>query len=293
MIEEDMSLARCVSRLASRFPEAWQDYQPWLRDIVSSRSVLSARYPNWQVAIIFRWRLLYFVVYVTAVCFKQYLKKLESIPTIDYRYILQRTATLLAVAALTLCGMAATTGILIAFYYQPAAMQAHESLAAIAYDISSGAVILSLHHIAGNGLIVVSLVQLVVMFLGREFLCAWFTGWISGICLTLSAMGLSWTAIVLSWDQTSFWRFKIELSIVGSIPFVGGALREILSGGSGISSVTLQHMYALHSYVLAIAATFLSVVHLGALVLQEQRWKAEQQRFNLFKLSERFLRRSL
>ncbi|EDX85067.1 cytochrome b(N-terminal domain)/b6/petB subfamily, putative [Synechococcus sp. PCC 7335] len=294
MIADDMNLARRVSELASRFPEVWQDYQGWLRDIVGSRSVLSVRYPNWQAAIIFRWRLFYFVSYVAVVVFfKRCRKTLESLAAIDYRYILQRTATLLAVAALTLCGTAATTGILIAFYYQPAAMQAHESLSAIAHDISSGAVILSLHHVAGNGLIVVSLVQLVVMFLGREFLCSWFTGWISGICLTLAAMGLSWTAIVLSWDQTSFWRFKIELSIVGSIPFVGGALREVLSGGSGINSVTLQHMYALHSYVLAIAAIFLSVLHLGALILQEQHWKAEQQRFDLSKLGERFLRKSL
>ncbi|MBE9064801.1 cytochrome b N-terminal domain-containing protein [cf. Phormidesmis sp. LEGE 11477] len=294
MIVKDLRLATQVSELVGRFPRAWQDYQDWLRDIVGSRPVLSARYPSWQAAIIFRWRLFYFVSYVAVVVFlKQCGKKLESLTTIDYRYILQRTATLLAVAALTLCGIAATTGILIAFYYQPAAMRAHESLTAIAHDISSGSVILSLHHVAGNGLIVVSLIQLVVMFLGREFLCSWFTGWISGICLTLAAMGLSWTAIVLSWDQTSFWRFKIELSIVGSIPLIGGALREILSGGSGINSVTLQHMYALHSYVLAIAAIFLSVLHLGALILQEQHWKAAQQRFNLSKLSERFLRKSL
>lgn len=55
----------------------------------------------------------------------------------------------------------------------------------------------------------------IVAFLGREFLSAWFTGWISGICLTLTAMGLSWTAIVLSWEQTSFWRFKVECEEYG------------------------------------------------------------------------------
>ena len=301
MSTQDVDLAGQVGKAVSRFPAVWQDYQDWLRDIVTSRSLLLERYPRWQAAFIFRWRLFYFVVYVTADLFsRQCLSTLKQMrtalsrwtstllssqsetggdrsPLYDYRYILQRTATLLAVAALTLCAIAAITGVLIAFYYQPAAVAAHESLTAIVNDIANGTLILSLHHVAGNGLIGVALVQLVVMFLGREFLCAWFTGWISGICLTLTAMGLSWTAIVLSWEQTSFWRFKVELSIVGSIPLVGKTLQAILSGGSGISSLTLQHMYALHSYVLAIAALLLSVLHLTALVFQEQHWKIKQQ----------------
>ncbi|MDY7014535.1 MAG: cytochrome b N-terminal domain-containing protein [Cyanobacteriota bacterium] len=196
----------------------------------------------------------------------------------QYRYILQRTATLLAVAELTLCGLAALTGILLAFYYQPAAMEAHESLSAIARDIANGAVVLSLHHIAGQGLIVLALVQIIVMFLGREFLPAWFAGWLSGIALTLTAIGLSWTAIVLDWEQTSFWRFRVELNIVASIPWAGPILRDILSGGGGINSITLQHMYALHSYVLAIAAVLLSILHLAALIYQEQHWKPAETR---------------
>ncbi|MGB3294599.1 MAG: cytochrome b N-terminal domain-containing protein [Phormidesmis sp.] len=300
MSTKDVDIAGRVGEALSRFPGAWQNYQDWLGDIVASRSLLLDRYPTWQAVLIFRWRLLYFVGYVAVDAFlRQCLTKLKSVRTTlsrwksklflgqrrlgsdrpfgnSYRYILQRTATLLAVAALTLCAIAAITGVLIAFNYQPAAMAAHESLTTIVNDLANGTLILSLHHVAGNGLIVISLVQLVVMFLGRELLGAWFTGWISGICLTLTAMGLSWTAIVLSWEQTRFWRFKIELGIVGSIPLVGSTLREILSGGSGISSLTLQHMYTLHSYVLAIAAVLLSLLHLSALILQEQHWKAER-----------------
>lgn len=122
------------------------------------------------------------------------------------------------------------------------------------------------------------------MFFGREFLPSWFASWISGILLALAAIGLSWTAIVLTWEQTSFWRFKIELSIVGSIPLVGSLAREVLAGGGGLSSITLQHMYALHSYILAIAAMILSIAHLGALIYQEQTWKPIESRLSLAKL---------
>ncbi|MEM9006386.1 MAG: cytochrome b N-terminal domain-containing protein [Cyanobacteria bacterium P01_F01_bin.86] len=298
MSNKDRELATKAGELLRRFPEAWQMHQDWLHDVVSSRSVLLARHPAWQASLIFRWRLLYFGFYVATVIFlnrflrhdrgtrvtSQVLNTEASsdaaistpfMPSLDrYRYSLQRIATLLAVAELTLCGLAAFTGILLAFYYQPAAREAHASLVAIAQNISSGALILSLHNIAGNGLIILGLVQIVVMFLGRQFLPSWLTGWISGVLLTLTAIGLSWTAIVLTWEQTSFWRFKLELNIVGSIPLIGSPLRAILSGGSSINSITLQHMYALHSYVLAIAAILLSILHLTALILQERTWKS-------------------
>lgn len=308
MHERDDEFARRVSEVVRHFPDIWQGYQDWLREIVASRSVLLDRYPAWQASFVFRWRLLYFVVYVAGVMLFAHLGKglkrvvaainglraklspardaiARPVPiSVRYRYILQRTATLLAVAELTLCGIAALTGILLAFYYQPAAMGAYESLHAIAQGIPNGMLVFSLHHVAGHSLIALALVQLVVMFLGRELLPVWFVGWLSGILLTLTAIGLSWTAVILSWEQTSFWRFKLELNIVGSIPLVGSALREILSGGGDISTVTLQHMYALHGNVLAIAAILFSVLHLAALLLQEQRWKPVETRFNLAKL---------
>ena len=305
MSSQDLELAGRIGEFVSHFSAEWSEYQDWLRDIISSQSVLRERYPAWQAVVIFRWRLLYFVAYVGTVIFvNRLLKKLKSfllekdslnltilsekVATVTqfirlarYRYILQRTATLLAVVELTLCGIAALTGILLAFYYQPTAQGAYKSLTMIVNEVTNGSLILSLHNLAGNSLIVLALVQIVVMFLGRRFLLSWLTAWISGICLTLTAIGLSWTAIVLNWSQTNFWRFKIELSIVASIPLVGSNLRDILSGGNGISSITLQHMYALHSYILAVLAIILSITHLAALICQEQNEKPEDKRLKL------------
>ena len=309
MNSKDLKIAGKIGELVSHFSQEWSEYQDWLRDIVSSRSVLQQRHPAWLASLIFRWRLLYFAVYVgTVIVINRLFKKLknflleryfssltiisEKLATVtwliglnQYDYILQRTATLLAVAELTLCGIAAFTGILLAFYYQPTALGAYESLNKIVNEVANGSLILSLHNLAGHSLIVLALVQIVVMFLGRqEKLLSWLTAWISGICLTLTAIGLSWTAIVLNWEQTSFWRFKIELGIIASIPMVGSNLRNILLGGNGINSTTLQHMYALHSYILVIAAIVLSITHLVALVYQEQHWKPENKRFGLIGL---------
>ncbi len=298
MNSQDWLVAGKIAELLSRFSAEWLEYQDWLGDIVFSGVVLQQRHRAWLAVVIFRWRLLYFVAYVGTVIVVNQFKKLTDrftilskiatmtkfIGTDRYIYILQRTATLLAVAELTLCAIAGITGILLAFYYQPTALEAYKSLTAIVNEVNNGSLILSIHNLAGNGLIVLAGIQIVIMFLGRQFLLSWLTAWISGICLTLTAIGLSWTAIVLNWEQTSFWRFKIELGIVASIPIVGSTLRNILSGGNSINSITLQHMYALHSYILVIIAVFLSVTHLTALIYQEQNWKPEDKQFRFMQL---------
>ncbi|MCU0569375.1 MAG: cytochrome b N-terminal domain-containing protein [Oculatellaceae cyanobacterium Prado106] len=189
--------------------------------------------------------------------------------TLDYRVTLQRVATLMAVIALSLVLLAGLTGVLLAFYYEPTAGGAHNSLQFISQNVSGGALIRSLHDIAGNAIIGVALLQLVVMFLGRQFRSSWYAAWVSGILLTLVAIALSWTAIILDWDQVGYWRFKLELGTIESIPLIGEGLQQILIGGA-LNSITVQHLYTLHGYVFSGVAIALSVFHLATLVYQEQ-----------------------
>ena len=111
----------------------------------------------------------------------------------------------------------------------------------------------TLHNLAGNGIIAVSLVQLIVLFLGRQFKTSWLTAWIGGILLTLSTIALGWTAMILSWTELGFWRLKVELSIIGSVPLVGETLQNFLTGGGGINTSTVTRFYTLHGYVLSVA----------------------------------------
>ena len=190
--------------------------------------------------------------------------------TLKYNFLLRRSATILAIAILTLAIVAAVTGIFIGFYYQPVAGNAYKSLAYINDRVSFGWLIYGLHNISGNGIIVVSLIQLIVLFLGRQFKASWLTAWIGGILLTLSTIALGWTAMILSWTELGFWRLKVELSIIGSIPLIGETIQNILVGGGGINTNTITRFYTLHGYVLSVTAIVLSVVHLVALLIQEQ-----------------------
>lgn len=189
---------------------------------------------------------------------------------VQYALVWQRLATVLAVAVLTLSLIAAVTGILLAFYYEPTAGGAYESLRLITTQVSNGWLIQNLHNIAGNGIIAISLIQIVVMFLGERFRPSWLTAWISGILLTLTAIALGWTAMILGWNQLGYWRFKIELETIQAIPLIGPSLREILTGGGAVNTVTVEHLYTLHSYLLAIGAVVLAVTHLASLLWQEK-----------------------
>ena len=188
----------------------------------------------------------------------------------SYEFILRRLATVLSVAIITLSVIATITGILLSFYYEPVAGGAYQALHWLDTEVSNGLLIHSIHDLAGNALIAVSLIQIVVMFLGRKFRSSWLTAWISGILLTLTAIGLGWTAMILDWDELGYWRFRIELGTIEAIPVVGPTLRDILTGGGAVNTTTVEHLYTIHSYVLSIGAVLLAAVHLWSLVRQEK-----------------------
>lgn len=202
-------------------------------------------------------------------------------PNTQFDYVLRRITTILSVVIITLTLIGATTGILLSFYYEPASGAAYSSLKMISTDVSYGWLFRKAHQIAGQGVIAIALIQIVVMFLGRQFHKSWLTAWIGGILFTLSAIGLAWTAMILGWDQEGYWRFNIELGTIEAIPLVGYLLRDILTGGGAISTVTIQHLYTIHSYIVSVAAIILALVHLIGVLWQEKQMFTEGKQSSL------------
>lgn len=195
-------------------------------------------------------------------------------PSTQFDMVLRRVTTILSVVIITLTIIGATTGILLSFYYEPAAGAAYQSLKMINTEVPYGWLFRKAHEIAGHGVIAIALIQIVVMFLSRQFRNSWLTAWISGILFTLSAIGLAWTAMIIDWDQEGYWRFSIELGTIEAIPFIGHELRDILTGGT-LSTITVQHLYTIHSYVVSVAAIILAVVHLFGVLWQEKQMHVE------------------
>jgi len=189
---------------------------------------------------------------------------------VSYDFILRRTATVLSVVIITLSAIAAITGILLSFYYEPVAGRAYQALKWIDTEIPNGLLIHNIHDLAGNGLIGTALIQIVVMFLGRQFRSSWLIAWMSGILLALTAIALGWTAMILDWSQLGYWRFRIELGTIEALPVIGPLLRDIITGGGAVNTTTVAHLYTLHSYVISAGAIILAVIHLWGLLRQEK-----------------------
>ena len=188
---------------------------------------------------------------------------------IDLTFALRRVTTIVAVSILTVTLIAAISGTLLAFHYQPVAGSAYRSLEQISTELPFGWLIRGIHENAGNFAIALGLIQVVLMFASRQFSRSWLTAWIGGILFVLVAIALGWTAMIFDWTQEGFWRLSIELGTIEAIPFFGSLLREIMTGGNGISTLAVLRQYTMHSYVLPLAAIALAVIHLRGLILQD------------------------
>jgi cytochrome b6 len=184
--------------------------------------------------------------------------------------LLRRLATILAISTATLVALAGVSGLLLAFYYRPVAGGAHDAVEQIIAQVPYGWLFQSVHRVAADGMIILGLLQLVVLFLGQQFCRNWLIAWISGIFLTLVAIASGWTAMSLKWTQVGYWRLSVELGSISAIPLIGPTLRDIITGGGGIGTVALEHLYALHSYILGALAIGLTALHLWS-TLQHER----------------------
>lgn len=194
----------------------------------------------------------------------------------SYEFILRRAATILSVAIFTLSAVAAITGILLSFNYEPVAGQAYKSLEWIDTEVTNGLLIHSLHDYAGNLLIGIALIQMVVMFLGRQFRRNWLSAWIGNILLVLNGIALGWTAMILDWSELGYWRFRIELGTLEALPIIGPTLANIITGGGAVNTTTVAHLYTIHSYLLSISAIILASIHVWSLLRQEKETPNQQ-----------------
>jgi len=115
-----------------------------------------------------------------------------------------------------------------------------------------------------------SLVEIVVMFLGERFRRSWLTAWISGILFTLTAIALGWTAMLLDWTQLGYWRFNIELGTVEAIPLMVHNCEQF-SQVVELSTLSQSRTCTLCIVMFSQLELILAIIHLGGLLLQERR----------------------
>jgi len=160
------------------------------------------------------------------------------------------------------------TGILLAFYYQPAPATAYESVRFITEEAAYGWFLRSIHKWAATLMIAaVILHQLRVFFTGayrkpREL------NWIIGMFLLILTLLTGFTGYSLVFEQLSYWGATVGANITDGVPLIGGLLKRMLLAGDAYNENTLSRFFILHAAVLPVLMVVLIGLHLTMIRLQ-------------------------
>jgi quinol-cytochrome oxidoreductase complex cytochrome b subunit len=140
----------------------------------------------------------------------------------------------------------AVTGIFLAMYYRPSAIEAYASIQHINDEVFLGTFVHGMHRWGST-----VMVLLVFLHMGRTFFFGAYKyprelNWIIGVVLLILTMAMSFTGYLLPFDQRSFWATVVGVNINASGPIVGPYLADFLRGGAEFGATTLSRFYAIH-----------------------------------------------
>ena len=168
--------------------------------------------------------------------------------------------------------VAAVSGALLGFYYEPSAVgspsTAYASIEMIMTELQFGFALRSIHRWAAQ-------IMMAAVFL--HMLRVYFTGsykeprelnWLLGIILISLSMVFGYTGYLLPWNQLAFWAGQIGVEMALATPIVGEWAAQLLFGGFTLGQATIIRMYILHVFVLPFVVTALIALHIGIVWVQ-------------------------
>lgn len=160
------------------------------------------------------------------------------------------------------------TGILLAFYYEPSAKTAWQSVDYITNKATYGWYFRSVHK-WGATLMIATIIlhQMRVFFTGayrrpREL------NWMIGMCLLGATLVTGFTGYSLVFEQLSYWGATVGANIGATVPIVGDFLKQMMLGGDGYNERTLSRFFILHAAVMPALIVALLFVHITLIRLQ-------------------------
>lgn len=154
------------------------------------------------------------------------------------------------------------TGILLAFYYVPYPMHAHESVQQITYAVRYGWFVRGLHQGAAQLMIVGVLLHMIRVFVTRAYRRPRELTWVFGVAIFLVTLGFAFTGYSLVYDQLSYWATTVGTNMIGEVPLIGQPMLYMLRGGADVNPFTLSRLYNFHIGILPALAFVLLLSHI-------------------------------
>lgn len=154
------------------------------------------------------------------------------------------------------------TGILLAFYYQPAPSTAYESVRYITEEATFGWYIRSVHKWAATFMIAAVILHQMRVYFTAAYRRPREVNWLIGMALLMCTLLIGFTGYSLVFEQLSYWGATVAANISEAVPVLGDLGKRFLLAGDSYNDRTLSRFYILHAAVLPTTMILLIGVHI-------------------------------
>ncbi len=165
------------------------------------------------------------------------------------------------------------TGVILMMNYTPSIERAYNSVKDIVFVVPGGRYIRNMHRWAAHGMVLVSFLHLIRVFLTGGYLAGRRLNWIIGVCILVVVLFMNFSGYLLPWDQLAFWAVTIGSNIAASfreltdilgitqVLDIGGFIKKLLIGDAAVGQAALSRFFMLHVIFLPVTLIVLSGVH--------------------------------
>ncbi len=165
------------------------------------------------------------------------------------------------------------TGVILMMNYTPSIERAYNSVKDIVFVVPGGRYIRNMHRWAAHGMVLVSFLHLIRVFLTGGYLAGRRLNWIIGVCILVLVLFMNFSGFLLPWDQLAFWAVTIGSNIAASfreltdilgitqVLDIGGFIKKLLIGDAAVGQAALSRFFMLHVIFLPVTLIVLSGVH--------------------------------
>ncbi len=154
------------------------------------------------------------------------------------------------------------TGIFLLFYYVPYFPLARNSTYFIKHHVLLGNVLLGIHLWGAFTMIFFLLVHMARVYFSGAYKKPRELQWVAGMVLFSIVIILGLTGYMLIGNENSWWTINVLTNVAAHVPLVGGFLRIIVRGGTETATLTMQHIFAFHVWLLPIVAIMFIPIHI-------------------------------
>jgi len=123
------------------------------------------------------------------------------------------------------------TGVMLAFYYQPTAQSAYQSVGYITNEVTFGWYFRSLHKWGATFMVASVILHQMRVFFTGAYRAPREVNWVVGMLLLFCTLGLGFTGYSLVFEQLSYWGATVAGNLLDVVPLVGGVMKQMLLGG--------------------------------------------------------------